>query len=60
MRRPSEFANYSLVEVVDVILREEDETFNVKDPLETCLMNLEEMDGEGLAEWVMALEGQGF
>ncbi|XP_075091810.1 uncharacterized protein LOC142171973 [Nicotiana tabacum] len=60
MRRPSEFANCSLVEAVDVILQEDDETLNVKDPLEVCLMNLEEMDGEGLAEWVMALEGQGF
>ncbi|XP_070050914.1 uncharacterized protein [Nicotiana tomentosiformis] len=60
MRRPSEFANCSLVEAVDVILQEEDETLNVKDPLEAYLMNLEEMDDEGLAEWVMALEGQGF
>ncbi|XP_070038290.1 uncharacterized protein [Nicotiana tomentosiformis] len=60
MRRPSEFANCSLVEVVDVILQEEDETLNVKDPLEACLINLEEMDCEGLAEWVMALEGRGF
>ncbi|XP_070031687.1 uncharacterized protein [Nicotiana tomentosiformis] len=60
MRRPSEFSNCSIVEAVDVILQEEDETLNVRDPLEACLMNLEEMDGEGLAEWVMALEGQGF
>ncbi|XP_070042612.1 uncharacterized protein [Nicotiana tomentosiformis] len=60
MRRPSEFANCSLVEAVYVIVQEEDETLSVKDPLEACLMNLEEMDGEGLAEWVMALEGQGF
>ncbi|XP_075087672.1 uncharacterized protein LOC142169674 [Nicotiana tabacum] len=60
VRRPSEFADCSLVEAVDVILQEEDETLNVKDPLEACLMNLEEMDGEWLAEWVMALEGQGF
>ncbi|XP_009613297.2 uncharacterized protein [Nicotiana tomentosiformis] len=50
MRRPSEFANYSLVEAIYVILQEEDETLNVKDPLEAYLMNLEEMDGEGLAE----------
>ncbi|XP_075086408.1 uncharacterized protein LOC142169098 [Nicotiana tabacum] len=60
IRRPSEFANCSLVEAVDVILQEEDETLNVKDLLEAYLMNLEEMDDEGLAEWVMALEGQGF
>nr|XP_016500939.1 PREDICTED: uncharacterized protein LOC107819347 [Nicotiana tabacum] len=60
MRRPSEYANCSLVEVVDVILHEDDETQNAKDPLGACLTNLEEIDGEGLAEWVMALEGQGF
>ncbi|XP_019244429.1 PREDICTED: uncharacterized protein LOC109224295 [Nicotiana attenuata] len=29
-------------------------------PLEACLINLENVDGEELAEWVMALEGQGF
>ncbi|XP_070052063.1 uncharacterized protein [Nicotiana tomentosiformis] len=60
MRRLSEFANCSLVEVVDVILQEEDETLNVRDPIEVCLMNLEDVDGEELAEWVMAVEGQGF
>ncbi|XP_070025036.1 uncharacterized protein [Nicotiana sylvestris] len=60
MRRPSEYANCSLVEAVDVILQEDDMTLTAKDPLEECLTNLEEMDGEGLAEWVMALEGQGF
>ncbi|XP_070045173.1 uncharacterized protein [Nicotiana tomentosiformis] len=41
MRRPSEFANCSLIEAVDVILEEEDETLNAKDPLAACLMNLE-------------------
>ncbi|XP_070054125.1 uncharacterized protein [Nicotiana tomentosiformis] len=60
MRRPSEFANCSLVEAVDVILQEEDETLNVRDPLEACMMNLEDVDSEELAEWVMALEGQGY
>ncbi|XP_070003034.1 uncharacterized protein [Nicotiana sylvestris] len=60
MRRPSEYANCSLVEAVDVILQEDDMTLTVKDPLEACLTNLEEMDGEGLVEWVMALEGRGF
>ncbi|XP_070020064.1 uncharacterized protein [Nicotiana sylvestris] len=56
MRRPSEYANCSLVEAVGVILQEDDMTLTIKDPLETCLTNLEEMNGEGLAEWVMALE----
>ncbi|XP_070040851.1 uncharacterized protein [Nicotiana tomentosiformis] len=60
MRRPSEFANRSLIEVVNVILEEEDETLNSKDPLAVCLMNLDEVNGEDLAEWVLALEGQGF
>ncbi|XP_070055058.1 uncharacterized protein [Nicotiana tomentosiformis] len=60
MRRPTEFANCSLIEVVDVILEEEDETLNAKDPLAACLTNLEEVNGEDLAEWVLALEGQGF
>ncbi|XP_075099282.1 uncharacterized protein LOC142176112 [Nicotiana tabacum] len=60
MRRPSEYANCSLVEVVDVILHEDDVTLTAKDLLEACLTNLEEMDGEGLAELVMELEGQGF
>ncbi|XP_075076483.1 uncharacterized protein LOC142163128 [Nicotiana tabacum] len=49
MRRPSEFANCSLVEAVDMILQEEDEIINVRDPLETCLMNLENVDGKELA-----------
>ncbi|XP_070046947.1 uncharacterized protein [Nicotiana tomentosiformis] len=60
MRRPSEFANCSLIEVVDVILEEEDETLNAKDPLGSCLMNLDKANGEDLAEWVLDLEGQGF
>ncbi|XP_075108939.1 uncharacterized protein LOC142180769 [Nicotiana tabacum] len=60
MRRPSEYVNCSIVEAVDVILQEDDVTLTAKDPLEACLINLEEMDGEGLVEWVMALEGQGF
>ncbi|XP_075088525.1 uncharacterized protein LOC142170498 [Nicotiana tabacum] len=60
MRRPSVFANCSLIDVVDVILEEEDETLNTKDPLAAYLMNLDEVNGEDLAEWVLALEGQGF
>nr|XP_009760075.1 PREDICTED: uncharacterized protein LOC104212489 [Nicotiana sylvestris] len=39
---------------------EEDKTLNVKDALTTFLMNLEEVDGEDLAEWVLALKGQGY
>ncbi|XP_075096338.1 uncharacterized protein LOC142174444 [Nicotiana tabacum] len=60
MRKPNEYANCSLVEAVDVILHKDDVTLTAKDPLEACLTNLEEMDGNGLAEWVMALEGRGF
>nr|XP_016504489.1 PREDICTED: uncharacterized protein LOC107822455 [Nicotiana tabacum] len=60
MRRPGEYANCSLMEAVDVILQEDDVALTAKDPFEACLINLKEMDGEGLAEWVMVLEGQGF
>ncbi|XP_009760886.1 uncharacterized protein [Nicotiana sylvestris] len=60
MRRPGEFANFSLIDVVDVLLEEGDEALNVKDPLAVCLMNLDEANGEYLAEWVLALRGQGF
>ncbi|XP_070047218.1 uncharacterized protein [Nicotiana tomentosiformis] len=59
MWRPSEFANCSLIEAVYVILEEEDETLNAKDPLAACLMNLDEVNGVDLVEWVLALEGQG-
>ncbi|XP_070052666.1 uncharacterized protein [Nicotiana tomentosiformis] len=51
MWRPSEFANCSIIEAVDVILEEEDETLNSKDSLAVCLTNLEEVNGEDLAEW---------
>ncbi|XP_070037075.1 uncharacterized protein [Nicotiana tomentosiformis] len=60
MRRPSVFTNCSLIEAVDVILEEEDEILNAKDPLADCLTNLEEVNGEDLANWVLALEGQWF
>ncbi|XP_070057655.1 uncharacterized protein [Nicotiana tomentosiformis] len=60
MRRPSEFANCSLIEAEDVILEEEYETLNAKDPLAACLLNLDEVNGEDLAEWVLALDGRGF
>ncbi|XP_075112043.1 uncharacterized protein LOC142182056 [Nicotiana tabacum] len=43
MWRPSEFANCSLIEAVDVIMEEDDEALNSKDPLAACLMNLEEV-----------------
>nr|XP_016491913.1 PREDICTED: uncharacterized protein LOC107811486 [Nicotiana tabacum] len=45
MRRPSEYANCSLVEAVDMILHED--TLTATDPLGACLTNLEEMDSEG-------------
>ncbi|XP_070012949.1 uncharacterized protein [Nicotiana sylvestris] len=32
----------------------------IEDPLAACLTNLEEVNGEDLAEWVLALEGRGF
>ncbi|XP_019262236.1 PREDICTED: uncharacterized protein LOC109240074 [Nicotiana attenuata] len=60
MHRPSEFANCSLIYAVDVVLEEDDEALNIKDPLAACLVNLDEANGEDLAEWVLALEDQGF
>ncbi|XP_009594902.1 uncharacterized protein [Nicotiana tomentosiformis] len=52
VKRPSEG--------VDVIMEEDDKALNAKDPLAACLMNLEEVNGEDLAEWVLDLEGQGY
>ncbi|XP_075079884.1 uncharacterized protein LOC142165168 [Nicotiana tabacum] len=46
MRRPSEFANYSLIDTVDVIVEEDDETLTIEDPLAACLMNLDDVNGE--------------
>ncbi|XP_075076905.1 uncharacterized protein LOC142163510 [Nicotiana tabacum] len=60
MRRPSEFANCSPIDVVDVIVETDDEMLTIEDPLVTCLMNLDEVNGEELAEWVLALEGRWF
>jgi len=41
-------------------MEEDDEALNAKDPLTACLMNLEEVNGEDLAEWVLFLQGQGY
>ncbi|XP_070012091.1 uncharacterized protein [Nicotiana sylvestris] len=60
MRRPSELANCSLIDAVDVIVETNDEMLTIEDPLTACLMNLDEVNGEELAEWVLALEGRGF
>ncbi|XP_070007677.1 uncharacterized protein [Nicotiana sylvestris] len=60
MRRPSDLANCSLIDAVDVIVETDDEILTIEDPLAACLMNLDEVNGEALAEWVLALEGRGF
>ncbi|XP_070020174.1 uncharacterized protein [Nicotiana sylvestris] len=60
MRRASEFANCSLTDVMDVIVEEDDEILTIEYPLVVCLVNLDEVNGEELAEWVLALEGKGF
>uniref|UniRef100_A0A1U7W8D2 Uncharacterized protein LOC104223691 n=1 Tax=Nicotiana sylvestris TaxID=4096 RepID=A0A1U7W8D2_NICSY len=60
MRRPSEFANFSLLDAVDVIVQSDDEVLTIEDPIAACLMNLEEVNGEDMAEWVLSLEGRGF
>ncbi|XP_075076844.1 uncharacterized protein LOC142163457 [Nicotiana tabacum] len=56
VRRPSEFVNCSLIDAVDVIVESDDEMLTIEDPLAACLMNLDEVNGEDLAEWVLALE----
>ncbi|XP_016461068.1 uncharacterized protein LOC107784451 [Nicotiana tabacum] len=60
MRRPSEFENFSLLDTMNVIMEEDNRALNAKDPLIACLMNLEEVNDEDLAEWVLALQGQGY
>ncbi|XP_070015820.1 uncharacterized protein [Nicotiana sylvestris] len=60
MRRPSEFANCSLIDDVDVIMEEDDETLTIEDPFVACLVNLDEVNGEELTKWVLTLEGRGF
>ncbi|XP_070013221.1 uncharacterized protein [Nicotiana sylvestris] len=60
MKRPSEFANCSLIDAVDVIVESDDKVLTIEDPLAARLMNLDEVNGEDLAEWVLALEGRGF
>nr|XP_016467845.1 PREDICTED: uncharacterized protein LOC107790429 [Nicotiana tabacum] len=44
----------------DVLIQSDDEVLTIEDPLAACLTNLEEVNGEDLAEWVLALEGRGF
>ncbi|XP_075080356.1 uncharacterized protein LOC142165873 [Nicotiana tabacum] len=44
----------------DVLVQTDDEVLTIEDPLAACLMNLDEVNGEELAEWVLALEGRGF
>uniref|UniRef100_A0A1U7W2S3 Uncharacterized protein LOC104222021 n=1 Tax=Nicotiana sylvestris TaxID=4096 RepID=A0A1U7W2S3_NICSY len=56
MRPLSEFVNFSLIDVVDVIVEADDEKLTIEDPLTACLVNLNEVNGEELAEWVLALE----
>uniref|UniRef100_A0A1S4CXI7 Uncharacterized protein n=1 Tax=Nicotiana tabacum TaxID=4097 RepID=A0A1S4CXI7_TOBAC len=34
----------------------DDEVLTIEDPLAACLMNIDEVNGEDLAEWVLALE----
>ncbi|XP_075080272.1 uncharacterized protein LOC142165797 [Nicotiana tabacum] len=38
---------------------DDDETLTIEDPLATCLVNLDEVNGEDLAEWVLALKSRG-
>uniref|UniRef100_A0A1S4BJY9 Uncharacterized protein n=1 Tax=Nicotiana tabacum TaxID=4097 RepID=A0A1S4BJY9_TOBAC len=40
----------------EIIFNSNDEVLTVEDPLAACLTNLEEVNGEDLAAWVLALE----
>ncbi|XP_070011437.1 uncharacterized protein [Nicotiana sylvestris] len=44
----------------DVLIQKLMRYADYEDPLAACLMNLDEVNGEELAEWVLALEGRGF
>ncbi|XP_070015942.1 uncharacterized protein [Nicotiana sylvestris] len=46
MRRPREFTNCSLIDALDVIVEADDETLTIEDPLATCMVNLDEVNGE--------------
>ncbi|XP_070025429.1 uncharacterized protein [Nicotiana sylvestris] len=44
----------------EITFNTDDEVLTIEYPLAACLMNLDEVNGEELAEWVLALEGRGF
>ncbi|XP_070029230.1 uncharacterized protein [Nicotiana sylvestris] len=56
MRRPSEFANCSLIDVVDVIVESDDEVLTIEDPLAACLMNIDEVNAKPSIEEPPKLE----
>ncbi|XP_075109172.1 uncharacterized protein LOC142180964 [Nicotiana tabacum] len=60
MKRLSEFANCSLIDVVNVIVETNDEILTIEDPLAAYMVNVDEVNGEELAEWVLALKGRAF
>ncbi|XP_009631402.1 uncharacterized protein [Nicotiana tomentosiformis] len=59
-KRPSDIGECSILQVMDVIIQEKEEIVHPADPLEAYLLNLDKLNNEDLAEWVLALEGQGY
>ncbi|XP_070025366.1 uncharacterized protein [Nicotiana sylvestris] len=55
VRRPNEFTNCSLIDVVDVIVETDDEMLTIENPFVACLTNLDEVNEEELAEWAQQL-----
>ncbi|XP_009620042.2 uncharacterized protein [Nicotiana tomentosiformis] len=60
MKGPSDIGECSILQVVNVIVQEEEEIVHPAHPFETCLLNLDKLNGKDLAEWVLALEDQGY
>uniref|UniRef100_A0A1U7XJ40 Uncharacterized protein LOC104239198 n=1 Tax=Nicotiana sylvestris TaxID=4096 RepID=A0A1U7XJ40_NICSY len=56
LRRPSEFANCSLIDVVDVIVQSDDEVLTIEDPLASCLTNLEEVNDVQVQQLLQVLK----
>ncbi|XP_075088472.1 uncharacterized protein LOC142170456 [Nicotiana tabacum] len=58
--RPTSMLLYLADRTVKRPFESDDEVLTIEDPLAACLMNLDEVNGEDLAKWVLALEGRGF
>uniref|UniRef100_A0A1S3X197 Uncharacterized protein n=1 Tax=Nicotiana tabacum TaxID=4097 RepID=A0A1S3X197_TOBAC len=54
---PCSIGNFAFAKALcDLGAKSDDEVLTIEDPLAACLMNIDEVNGEDLAEWVLALE----